>query len=113
MKFYEVAPNVVRHDSKQQGIGFMTNAKAYYALNPELQDAVNRAQIAAGKFSFEYTANVTDKVIARMETKGVTFTKIDNSDFITRMAGFYKKMDNENKLPAGFLDAVEATRQPK
>ncbi len=43
MKFYEVAPNIVRHNEYPQGIGFMTNAKAYNGLPPDLRKAVDRA----------------------------------------------------------------------
>jgi len=40
MRFYEVAPNVVRHDEYPQGLAFMTNAAKWNALDAETQGQI-------------------------------------------------------------------------
>jgi TRAP-type C4-dicarboxylate transport system substrate-binding protein len=110
MKFYEVAPNIVRHNEYPQGIGFMTNAKAYNGLPADLREAVDRAYEEAGKYSVELTMEVTDKSIARMKEKGVTYNEPDTSDIIKAMQEFYSALDKAGKLPKGFVETVNKTR---
>ena len=110
MKFYEVAPNIVRHNEYPQGIGFMTNAKAYNGLPPDLRKAVDRAYDEAGKYSVKLTMEVTDKSIARMKDKGVTYNEPDTSDIIKATQEFYSELDKAGKLPKGFVATVNKTR---
>ena len=110
MKFYEVAPNIVRHNEYPQGVGFMTNAKAYNGLSPKLREAVDRAYVDAGAYSVTLTMEVTKASIARMTSKGVTYSEPDLTGIINKMKGFYAKLNTEGKLPAGFVEAVAATR---
>ncbi len=110
MKFYEVAPNIVRHNEYPQGIGFMTNAKAYNGLPPDLRKAVDRAHEEAGKYSVKLTMEVTDESIARMKDKGVTYNEPDTSDIIKATQEFYSKLDKAGKLPKGFVETVNKTR---
>ena len=110
MKFYEVAPNIVRHNEYPQGVGFMTNAKAYRGLSPKLRKAVDRAYADAGAYSMKLTMEITDKSIERMKDKGVTYTEPDLSTIYGEMKGFYAKLESDGKLPAGFMKTVNATR---
>ena len=112
MRFYEVAPHVVRHDEYYQSIGFMVNLAAYERLPAELKDALERAYAEAGKYSHEVMGASADASIARMKEKGVTFVDVDRAPFVQVMAGYYKKKQDAGELPAGFLDTVEATRKP-
>lgn len=110
MRFYEVAPHIIRHDAKSQGIAFMVNTKAYRGLDAELRDAVDRAQQAAGAYSADLMEKFAAESIERMTATGVEYYEIDNADFIERMAGFYRDLESEGTLPEGFLDAVASTR---
>ncbi len=110
MRFYEVAPHVVRHDEYYQSIGFMVHQPSYDKLSPDLQAVVNKAYAQAGKFSFEVMNKSADESIKRMSSKGVTFMDVDRSPFVSVMADFYKKMAADGELPQGFLETVEKTR---
>ena len=110
MRFYEVAPHIIRHDEYYQSVALMMNQKAYDKLPKKLQDALLKAQAGAGDYSAELMGKAAEESIARMEKKGVTFRVIDRKPFIESMAAFYKDMEDKGELPEGFLAAVEATR---
>ena len=110
MKFFEVAPHIVRFDEYPQANGFLVNEKAYNALNPEVREGVLRAYEETGKYSFEVLIGVTDESLERMQAAGTTYSEIDTSGFVERMKEFYMMMDAEGALPEGFLATVEATR---
>ncbi len=112
MKFYEVAPHIVRHDEYPQGVGFMTNAKALNGLSPKLRAALERAYSEAGKYSFDLTSEVTDASIERMKNKGVTYEEPDLAWLREKMAAYYGDLDRQGKLPAGFVETVDKTRRP-
>lgn len=113
MKFYEVAPHIIRHNEYPQGIGFIMNAKAYNELPDDLKDAVNRAYQAGGKYSVELSDATLADQLNRMKAKGVTYSEPDLSDFLKSMSEFYRAREAKGELPAGFLDAVEASRPNK
>ncbi len=110
MKFYEVAPHIIRHNEYPQGIAFIMNAKAYKALPADLKDAVDRAHAEGGKYSVELTNATLDESIKRMKAKGVTYTEPDLGSFQASMQKFYKEKDSKGEIPAGFIDAVNASR---
>jgi TRAP-type C4-dicarboxylate transport system substrate-binding protein len=110
MRFYEVAPNIVRHNEYPQGVGFMVNAEAYRNLSPELREAVDKAHADASALSAQIMGDITSESIARMGEKGVTYQEIDTGPFVERMKVFYEDLDAKGELPEGFLDAVDATR---
>ncbi len=110
MRFYEVAPFVIRHDEYYQSIGFMINQNAYDALPPELREAVDKAYAEAGEYSFEIMGSVSDESIARMASKGVEFRDIDRAPFVDVMREYYAEKEAAGELPEGFLAEVERTR---
>ncbi len=110
MKFYEVAPHIIRHDEYPQGIGFIMNAKAYHELPDDLKDAVDRAYAAGGAYSVELSDATLADQLNRMKAKGVTYSEPDLSDFQASMREFYREREAKGELPAGFLDAVETSR---
>ena len=110
MKFYEVAPHIIRHNEYPQGIGFMVNAKAYRELSPKLRKTVDRAHADASAYSVKVMMEVATTSIARMKAKGVTYEEPTTDDFVASMAEFYKKLDQQGKLPKGFIAAVNAAR---
>lgn len=110
MKFFEVAPHIVRIDEYPQANGFLVNEKAYDALSPEVREGVLRAYEETGKYSFEVLIGVTDESLERMQAAGATYAEIDTSGFVERMKEFYQMMDADGALPEGFLATVEATR---
>jgi TRAP-type transport system periplasmic protein len=110
MRFYEVAPHIIRHDEYYQSVAFMMNQKAFDALPENLRAALLKAHAEAGRYSAELMGKAADESIARMKQNGVTFLEIDRKPFIESMAGFYQEMEQRGELPKGFLAAVEATR---
>ena len=113
MKFYEVAPHIIRHNEYPQGIGFIMNATAYNELPDDLKDAVNRAYEAGGIYSVELSDATLADQLNRMKAKGVTYSEPDLSEFQKSMSEFYRQRESKGELPAGFLDAVEASRPKK
>jgi len=110
MRFYEVAPHVVRHDEYYQSVAFMVHRPSFEKLPADLQEAVNKAYNESGKFSFQLMNKAADESIARMTKQGVTFKDVDRSPFVNVMADFYKEMAAAGELPDGFLETVEKTR---
>lgn len=111
MKFYEVAPYVIRHDEFPQGMAFMTNAESWNGLDDDTRAAILRAYDEMAEESFARTNAVTEKDVTTMEEKGVAFSTAETSAFVERMKSFYEKMEASGQLPEGFLDVVEETRQ--
>lgn len=111
MRFYEVAPHIVRHDEYYQSIGFMMNRKGYEALDESQKAALQKAYDEAGAYSFEIMEQTANESIERMKSKGVKFLDVDRAPFVKSMAAFYDNLESEGKLPAGFLKAVAATRK--
>ena len=110
MRFYEVAPHVIRHDEYYQSIGFMVNQAAYEKLPDALKDTIDRAYADAGKYSREVMGASADESIARMREKGVTFVDVDRAPFVRVMDEYYREKQAAGELPDGFLETVEATR---
>jgi tripartite ATP-independent transporter DctP family solute receptor len=110
MRFYEVAPHIVRHDEYPQSVAFMVNADAYHGLSPELREAVDKAYADAATFSAQAMNDISAESIERMKADEVTYDEIETGPFVERMKGFYSGLDQSGELPKGFLDAVNATR---
>ena len=110
MRFYEVAPHIIRHDEYYQSVAFMMNQKAFDALPENLRAALLKAHAEAGKYSESLMGKAANESIARMKERGVTFVEVDRKPFIEAMAGFYSEMEKKGELPQGFLAAVEAAR---
>ena len=110
MRFQEVAPHIVRHNEFPQGIAFMTNAAMWNGL-----DDTTRTQIldAYDEVAAEFaprTQAIADEAIARMTKSGVTYSEMDTTQVVAKMAEFYVELDEAGELPEGFMAAVEATR---
>jgi TRAP-type transport system periplasmic protein len=108
MKFYETAKYVIRHDEFPQGIAFMTNAKDFEKLSPELKKVVVDAVKGAGDYSAELMEKQAQESIARMEKKGVKYSVIDKKPFVEKIARLYAKMESDGKMPKGLLAEVQA-----
>jgi TRAP-type C4-dicarboxylate transport system substrate-binding protein len=110
MRFYEVAPNIVRHNEYFQEIAFLTNAKAFDGLAPDVKAAVLRAHAEAGKYSQELMGSEAAASIERMKARGVTYTEMDIKPVVARMKEFYAEQEKSGALPKGYMAAVEAAR---
>lgn len=110
MRFYEVAPHVVRHDEYPQGMAFMTSAVVWNALDEETQALVLAAHAEMAAESARVMGEIADATIEYIQGQGATFRIADTTEFVERMLEMYQRMDAAGQLPAGFLDAVEATR---
>jgi TRAP-type C4-dicarboxylate transport system substrate-binding protein len=111
MRFYEVAPHVIRHDEYYQSIGFMVHKASYDKLPEKLKNALNTAYAEAGQYSHELMGASAGESIERMKKKGVTFVDVDRAPFVNVMADYYRKKEAAGELPEGFLATVEATRK--
>jgi TRAP-type transport system periplasmic protein len=110
MRFYEVAPHIVRHDEYPQGLAFMANAEAWNGLDGKTRDQIIEAyNEVAAEFAAKTDATATES-LERMAAKGVTYSTIDTGPFVAKMAEFYAGMDAAGTLPAGLMDAINATR---
>ncbi|EIM77415.1 TRAP-type C4-dicarboxylate transport system, periplasmic component [Nitratireductor aquibiodomus RA22] len=110
MKFYEVAPHVIRHDEYPQGMAFMTNAKRWNALSDERRAQILDAFAEMAVESEKRMNAAADKDLEAMKAKDVAYSEPDTSDFVERMGSFYQEMEEKGELPEGFLDAVRFSR---
>lgn len=110
MKFYEVAPNVIRHDEYPQGMAFMTNAKRWNALSDERRAQILEAFAEMAAESEKRMNAAADRDLEAMKAKDVVYTEPDTADFVERMQSFYQEMEEKGELPDGFLDAVRSSR---
>jgi len=108
MKFQEVAKYIVRHDEFPQGVAFMTNAKNFDALTPELKKVVVDAVKGAGDYSVQLMGKQAQESIGRMEEKGVKYSVIDQKPFIEKVAKFYTQMEADGKMPKGLIAEIHA-----
>jgi tripartite ATP-independent transporter DctP family solute receptor len=108
MKFQEVAKYIIRHDEFPQGIGFMTSAKDFDALTPELKKVVVDAVKGAGDYSVQLMEKQAQESIGRMEKKGVKYSVINQKPFIEKMAKFYAQMEADGKMPKGLIAEIQA-----
>jgi TRAP-type transport system periplasmic protein len=110
MRFYEVAPNIVRHNEYFQEIAFLTNAKAFDSLAPDVKAALLRAHGDTAKYSQELMGAEAAASIERMKARGVTYTEMDIKPIVARMKEFYAEQEKSGALPKGYMAAVEAAR---
>ena len=110
MKFYEVAPHIIRTDEYPQTIAFMANAKAYRGLNAELKAAVDQAFFDAADYSNNLMQAAAAASLKAMEAKGVTYDEIDTTDIVAKAAEFYRMKEKKGEMPAGFMDLVASSK---
>ena len=110
MKFYEVAPNVIRHDEYPQGMAFMTNVRVWNGLDEATRARVLEAYAEVAEESARLMAEASEKDIATMKEQNVVYSEPDVQAFVDRMRAFYEEKQATGEMPEGFLDAVDATR---
>lgn len=112
MRFYEVAPNIIRTDEYPQAVSWMMNQKAWEGLSAEQQDAMTRAHEEAAAYGRELLAEQAASLQADLEAQdGVSVNfDFDNGPLVEKMQAFYADLDSAGELPEGLLDAVEAAR---
>jgi TRAP-type C4-dicarboxylate transport system substrate-binding protein len=110
MRFNEVAPNIARHNEYWQSVGFMMNVAAYNKLSNTSRKGLLRAYNEAGAYSREIMGVIAQSDIKEMKSKGTSYTELDTKPFVVKMQSFYNKMASSGELPAGFLEAVNASR---
>ena len=111
MRFYEVAPNVVRTNEFWQEIAFMVNAKAFNALPKDLQAALLRAHKEAGTYSAQLMQSTADESMKRLAEKGVKISTIDPAPIVRKTMEYYAAENKAGRVPAGFFDAVAASKK--
>jgi site-specific DNA-cytosine methylase len=111
MRFYEVAPNVVRTNEFWQEIAFMVNARAFKALSKDLQTALLRAHKDAGAYSAQLMQQTADESMKRLADKGVKVTSLDTGPLVRKTLEYYNAENKAGRVPAGFFDAVAATKK--
>ena len=99
-----------RMDEYWQSIGFMVNESALNALDEETRAGLLKAYGEAGDMSQKLMFDVADETIKNMEANGVTYTVLDTAPLVAKMKAYYADMDAKGELPAGFMDAIEASR---
>jgi TRAP-type C4-dicarboxylate transport system substrate-binding protein len=111
MRFYEVAPYIVRHDEYPQGMAFMTNAEVWNSLDQETRDQILEAYHEMAAESAARMGEVAEDMIEYVESEGATYRVADTGPFVARMLKKYEEMSANGELPEGFLEAVESTRE--
>ena len=107
MRFYEVAPYVIRLDAFYQAIAFMMNGKAFDALSKDKQQALLDAHAAASAYSEKVMAESVTGSFARMKKEGAKFSTIDPAPFVERTKALLKKWQDEGELPKGFMEPAD------
>ena len=113
MRFYEVAPNIVRTDEYPQAVAWMMNADAWDALSEENKEAMRRAHEEAAAYSTELLAAESETLRQDLESiEGVSVNfEFDTAPLVESMQAFYENRDEAGELPEGLLEAVERARQ--
>jgi TRAP-type C4-dicarboxylate transport system substrate-binding protein len=111
MRFYEVAPNVVRTNEFWQEIAFMVNARAFKALPKDMQTALLRAHKDAGTYSAQLMQQTADESMKRLAERGVKVTNLDTGPLVRKTMEYYNAENKAGRVPAGFFDAVAATKK--
>ncbi|UCE31569.1 MAG: TRAP transporter substrate-binding protein [Burkholderiales bacterium] len=109
MKFYEVAPHITRTDEYWQSIAFMMNQKAFDGLPKAQQEALLKAHQDAAAYSVKVMNDVVGESIARMKSKGATYSELDMAPFVDRMQSYYDQAAQSGTLPKAFMAAVKST----
>ena len=113
MRFYEVAPYVVRTNEYPQGIAFMVNKKTFRALPPDIQEGLVRAHKEASAYEVSLLQSSLGASLKRIEAKGAKYSEsVDIGALMNKAEEYYRMKEAEGKLPKGFLDTVIATRNP-
>ncbi len=111
MRFYEVAPNVVRTNEFWQEIAFMVNARAFKGLSKEMQAVLLRAHKDAGTYSAQLMQSTADESMKRLTERGVKVTTIDTAPIVRKTMEYYNAENKAGRVPAGFFDAVAASKK--
>lgn len=111
LKFYEVAPNVIRTNEFWQELAYMINAKAFRGLSPEVRAGLERAHKEAGAHSQKLMQEAADNVVNAVNARGAKFTELDIKPLVAKTAELYARENKEGRMPKGFLEAVEATKK--
>lgn len=111
MRFYEVAPYVVRHDEYPQGMAFMTNAEMWNGLDDETRAQVLEAYDEMAAESAAVMGDIADEMIEYIQSQGASYRVADTTEFVERMLEMYEEMAATGALPEGFLEAVEESRE--
>ena len=111
LKFYEVAPNVIRTNEFWQELAYMTNAKALRALAPDVRAGVERAHKEAGLLSQKLMQDAADGVVTAVNSRGAKYSELDIKPLVAKTAELYARENKEGRMPKGFLEAVEATKK--
>lgn len=106
MRFYEVAPYVIRLDAFYQAIAFMMNGKAFDNLSKGKQQILLDAHAAASAYSHKVMEDAVTGSFARMKKEGAKFSVIDPAAFVERTKELLKQWKAEGELPEGFLEAA-------
>lgn len=113
MRFYEVAPNIVRTNEYPQAIAFMVNKEAFDALSPKAQAGLKRAHAEASAYEVEILNGELGDSLQRIAKQGAKYTEdLDISAIREKAAEYYQEQDAQGKMPKGFLAAVNATLNP-
>jgi len=110
LKFYEVAPNVIRTDEFWQELSYMTNAKAFRSLPPEARTGIERAHKEAGAYSLKLMQEAAGSVVNALNSRGAKYTEPDTKPLVAKTAEFYARENKEGRMPKGFLEAVEMAK---
>ena len=113
MRFYEVAPYVIRLDAFYQAIAFMMNGKAYDSLPKDQQQALVDAHAAASAYSHEIMGKSVKESFARMEKEGAKFSSIDPAPFVEATRALMEQWEAEGELPKGFIAAADKANAGK
>ncbi len=112
MRFYEVAPHIVRTNEYPQAVAFMMNQAAYDKLSDKDKQALQKAYKEAAGYARDLIAKQSQTLVSDLKShKDVTFNaNFDTAPIVAKTATLYKKMESEGKLPDGLLAAVDAAR---
>ncbi|WP_319518292.1 TRAP transporter substrate-binding protein [uncultured Martelella sp.] len=113
MRFYEVAPYIIRTNEYPQAVAWMMNADAWNALTPDQQDAMLRAHSEAAAYGRQLLDDASATLEQDLKSKeGVTVNfDFDTAPLVEKMATFYQQRADAGELPEGLMQAVQAARQ--
>ncbi len=110
-RFTEVAKYVLRTDEYPQGLSFMTNAKDFGKLSPDLKKILLESYHEVGALVTSQVEQYAEESLARIISKDeANFVRPSMKEWMARMRAVYPKWEEEGKLPKGILAEIESIK---
>lgn len=109
MKFTEVAPYMTIIDEYPQDVVIVINEEIFQGLSEEHQQILIDAANETGEFGTELVNKEAEEHIQLMKDEhGIEIFEIEKSDWVDAFSGYHTQLEQEGKLPEGYVDQIKS-----